>query len=332
VDGAVDGAVRDAVDDAVRGAVSDAVHDAVGGAVHDAVGGAVRDAVDGAVDDAVRVAVGVAVGGAVDGAVRDAVRDAANAKIWWHNWMGGQFWVGWGRFAFYWGVAAATYFRDVLLVSNMPSDLSIVEDEAQSCGYWWPNRDFVMVCERPTRIERDQRGRLHSLAGQAIAWPDGWGLHMVHGVRVPRTVIEAPGSLTTREIEQERNAEVRRVMLSQFGAGRFLLESGAKEIARDEYGILYSKDLPEDEPLVMVRLLNSTPEPDGTLTKAEAERVFGVKLRSRPWWSQVFEVAAEDTRWKEYQIRVPPQMRTAREAVAWINGVDANSYNPQVES
>jgi hypothetical protein len=40
-----------------------------------------------------------------------------------------------------------------------------------------------MVCARPIRILRDMKGLLHSDTHKAIEYSDGWGLHMLHGVR-----------------------------------------------------------------------------------------------------------------------------------------------------
>ena len=37
-----------------------------------------------------------------------------------------------------------------------------------------------------------------------------------------------------------------------------------EKIAEDEFGELYRSELPGDEPLVMVKVINSTPEPDGS--------------------------------------------------------------------
>ncbi len=59
-------------------------------------------------------------------------------------------------------------------------------------------------------------------------------------------------------------------------------------------------EMRRDEPIVMVEVLNSTPEPDGTR--------------------------------KTYFLRVPPTMRTAREAVAWTFDMDGAAYAPAVES
>jgi len=193
---AVSDAVRDAVDGAVDGAVSDAVSSAFGDAVRGAVDGAVRDAVDGAVSDAVgdavRGAVSGAVGGAVDGAVGDAVGDAVRGavsiikkfglSISWHYWLGGQFWVG----GWYWGVSFVNFFFDVCklkLSKDILERALAYRKVCESVNYIWPNRDFVMVCARPTKINRDERGRLHSDTEKAIKYPDGWGLYCLQGIK-----------------------------------------------------------------------------------------------------------------------------------------------------
>jgi len=148
-------------------------------------------------------------------------------------------------------------------------------------------------------------------------------------VRVPRHVIEAPATITVAEIEAEDNAEVRRVMVERYGAARYLLDSGAKQIHRTKLGVLYRKEVPNDEPIVMVRLLNSTPEPDGTLTSAEAREQFGARIFDR---AAKAAGAGVDARWKAYMLRVPPTMEDASEAVAWLSGKTAATYHPSVET
>ena len=53
-------------------------------------------------------------------------------------------------------------------------------------------------------------------------------------------------------------------MLEYYGYDRYLADSGARPVHRDETGTLWRIDLAEDEPVVMVEVLNSTPGPDGT--------------------------------------------------------------------
>ncbi|MBI1807932.1 MAG: hypothetical protein HYR76_12880, partial [Ignavibacteria bacterium] len=99
------------------------------------------------------------------------------------------------------------------------------------------------------------------------------------------------------QILSEVNAEVRRVMIERFGVQQFIVASGAKVIHQDECGVLYKKELMMDEPLVMVKVINSTPEPDGT--------------------------------YKSYFLRVPPTITTAREAVAWTFDMKPEEYSPK---
>ena len=71
-------------------------------------------------------------------------------------------------------------------------------------------------------------------------------------------------TLTVERIRAEANAEVRRVMLEHFGFDRYLRDSGATRVHADEFGVLWRVDIPDDEPLTMVEVVNSTPEPDGS--------------------------------------------------------------------
>ena len=293
VRGAVRVAVRDAVDDAVRGAVGGMVRVAVRVAVDDTVSGAVddtvRDAVDAAVNvgvsDAVSVAVDDAVRGAVrgmvDGAVDDTVRDGVLNVIQrsWSNYIGGQFWVG----GYYWGGAFTSFFRDVCSL-ELPQDLweraRAYEDTIQSACWWWPHRDFIVVCERPTAINREARNpsqtrgwgshQLHAERGPAVVWPDGWSIYSHHGVRMPADIYENPSALTGQRIDSERNAEVRRVMISLFGSARYAREGNFTVV--DKCGpdhpimglrnaILLRRDMAEDEPMVMLDMQDSTPDP-----------------------------------------------------------------------
>jgi hypothetical protein len=171
---------------------------------------------------------------------------------------------------------------------------------AQSCGWWWAYDSVAILTERPSRLSLDDRGRLHADSDWAILYPDGFGYCLVHGVEVPEHVVLEPSKITVKEIESEQNVEVRRVMMEKYGQSRFLIDSGAQEIHKDDWGILYRKEIPEDEPLHMVKVVNSTPEPDGTH--------------------------------KDYWIRTPPTLMTARASVAWTFAQEENSYHPEVET
>ena len=308
VDGAVRGAVGDAVGVAVGGAVSGAVHNAVDGAVSVAVGGAVDGAVRGAVGDAVgvavhdavHVAVRGAVSGAVDGAVRGAVGNALKAfiEINYSKYIGGQFWVG----GWYLGAPSYISFFEEVCGLQLSPDVAerthAYQDTAMSASWWWPHTDFVMACERPRAINRDQNGRLHSAIGRAFEARDGWGFYCWHGVRVPAQLIEHPESITLENINSEKNAEIKRIMLERYGLERYITDSGMRVAHEDQSGKLFI--LPGAQfPVVLVR--NSTPEPDGTVK------------------NYVLTATRRD-------------VKTAHEAVASTFGLRADQYNPAHES
>lgn len=172
---------------------------------------------------------------------------------------------------------------------------SIVEAN-KHCGSWLPLRGIVIATEKHSSIHLDEWRRLHCENDMAIQYPDGWGVYAWKGLRVPKKVIVAPETLTIREIDLETNAEIRRVLLERFGWGRYLTESNSKPVHKDKFGILYRRELPDDEPLVMVKVKNKTAEPDGSF--------------------------------REYFLRVPPEMETAHQAVAWTFAMDKEEYQP----
>ncbi|SOD58281.1 hypothetical protein SAMN06297387_10171 [Streptomyces zhaozhouensis] len=177
-----------------------------------------------------------------------------------------------------------------------PNGLDGLAAVAGAAGWWWPYERRVVLSERPTEIHRDELGRLHRMDGPALVFPDGFALHAFRGMPVPPDFLEELESLTPQRITDEGNAELRRVMFEHYGYERYLRETGAKPVDRDETGVLWRIAQFDDEDIVMVEVVNSTPEPDGT---------------RRTYW-----------------LRVPPRTRTAREAVAWTFGLDAESYAP----
>jgi hypothetical protein len=128
-------------------------------------------------------------------------------------------------------------------------------------------------------------------------------------------------SITVAHIDRETNAEVRRMMIERYrygeeihGAAAFIRDAGGERLDHDKrYGTLWRRHMSrpvgvddeghrilDDEPVVMIEVVNRTREPDG--------------------------------RFKRYWPRVPPGMRTAREAVAWTFNMPAEQYAPEREA
>ena len=104
----------------------------------------------------------------------------------------------------------------------------------------------------------------HNETGPFCKWRDGSALYCHNGVRVPAYVIESPQTITVEDIEQETNAEVRRVKITKYGQEKFILDSKSDVVHTDDFGTLYKKSMSNDEPMMMVKVVNSTPEPDGS--------------------------------------------------------------------
>jgi hypothetical protein len=120
------------------------------------------------------------------------------------------------------------------------------------------------------------------------------------GIPVPYRIVFEPETITAGEVLDETNLELRRVKLERMGYDRFIQSAHAKVLDRDEdpggERKLLRIEIPGDEDLVCVSVQCPS---TGRL----------------------------------YVIRVPPDMTTCRQAVAWIAGFDdPDQYQPLIET
>jgi hypothetical protein len=163
------------------------------------------------------------------------------------------------------------------------------------CFFWiveyrrWSQRYCIAVPRPALHLDTD---RLHRPDGPAVEWRSGTSYWFWEGLHVPKRVA-AQGSERARlqVLARTRNVELRRLLLDRIGYERFLDIAGSQLVAQDDFGKLWRCDLRiDDEPLCVVEVVNSTPEPDGSH--------------------------------RRYLLRVPPDSRSARAAVAWTFGFD----------
>lgn len=204
----------------------------------------------------------------------------------------------WGSYDAYW-IAYYLFIQDVIkpdIYSAADSDLlaqwAIL---AQNCGFWYPFEGVCFVCDRPSALNIDDQGRLHSTSEAAMQFADGYALYQYHGVTVPEWIITQPETITVDRIDDEPNAEVRRAMIEIFTPERYIADGKSQVIHSDETGILYAKTRIDDESITMVRVKDPSTE-------------------------------------REYWLRVPPLTKTAREGVAWTFGMTAEQYRLAYES
>jgi len=176
---------------------------------------------------------------------------------------------------------------------------------AKSCGFLWVYDEMAIITDRPEVIDM-MDDRLHCEDGPAIKYTDNFSVYAWKGIRIQERLIEEKESITADEILKETNAEMRRIKLEIFGEANFIEKSNAKPVHQDDFGTLYKIDMEDDEPLCMVKVVNSTPEPspdeDGNLV------------------------------YKDYFLGVPEHCKTAKEAVAWTWDMTEEEYDPEQQT
>jgi hypothetical protein len=165
---------------------------------------------------------------------------------------------------------------------------------AEHTGWVLPHQHVCWLAERPSTLSFDISGRLHSAAGPALAYRDGWSAWFWKGIEVPSKFIESPGTITLASIERQPNAVLRRCMIEIMTPSRFLALGGARIAAQDETGVLWRKTWLPGDSWAAVEVVNGSPDPDGT--------------------------------YRHYILQVPPDLGTPRAAVAWTYGMTERDY------
>jgi hypothetical protein len=301
-DAATRAATRAATWDATDAATSAATGDATWDATSAATGAATGDADTWYTDlRGVMRAVARAIGGEQNAAFM--LSCAANA---YNMWNGGNQWSGYSAYL--------SFFRHVANLGLDYSKWDHYETLALVSGPRILHAKFAMISDRPAVLTVDAQNRPHCDDGPFCRWRDGTALYAIHGVRVPRSVVERPESITVARIDAEQNAEVRRIMIERFGTARFMRESGAKKLHADDTGTLYERQFEDGTRALAVHVLNSTPEADG------GRREFWLRvhpeLRPLLGAGQLGE----------------PQLLTAHNAVASTFGLRGEEYMPLEET
>lgn len=178
--------------------------------------------------------------------------------------------------------------------------LAVFAELVRTVDCVWAFERVAVALDPPVEVHLDERGRFHRMDGPAVVWRDGCALFAVEGrFAGDPAILFAPESLTVAQVRDEPDPGVRRALLAQYGPERVMQQSG-RMVCRDAYGELWRAEQFDGEPLTMVRVINSTPEPDGSH--------------------------------KIYWLRVPPHTRYPREGVAWTFGLTPSFYSPSVET
>lgn len=178
--------------------------------------------------------------------------------------------------------------------------LNLMADLAKSAFKYYFYENFAIVSRRPIKISIDNNNVLHCEDGPSVEFKDGFKSYNWHGTLVPAWIIEEKNLITHSKIMKEENAEVRRCMIEIYGVPKFVMESKASLISSDKYGELYEFDDKDFGTLKVIKVINSTPEPDGTS--------------------------------KIYMLRAHPDSISAHDAIARSFGKTVENYNPIIET
>jgi hypothetical protein len=191
-------------------------------------------------------------------------------------------------------LGAYEYLNDACGLKRETESLRGLCQIGANVGWIVPYANICWLAERHNIIQLDARGRLHCPTGPALAYPDGWFLHAWKGIEVPPGIIDDPRTITIAMIDRERDMFVRRCMIEILTPERFIAMGGASRVAQDECGILWRRYWGGMDIWTAVEVVNGTAGADG--------------IRRR------------------YFLQVPPDIRTARGAVAWTYGLSEERY------
>jgi hypothetical protein len=163
---------------------------------------------------------------------------------------------------------------------------SIVRD----CGLIYPYDKVCIVCSKPIALSVDSNYRLHAEGKPAVQFADGFSIYAYHGVILPEWYGRLhPDQWQSKWVLKEKNAEVRRALIQ---------------------GITYDRIIQE----LAVTELDSWQE--YTLLSIEFEDDFDWVGNAKPVY--LLKMTCPSTGFI-HALRVPPDVRSALEAIRWVN-------------
>lgn len=187
------------------------------------------------------------------------------------------------------------FCRSVLNGNCDPKKWQVFHSLVSSCGWIFPYEKTCIVCDRPIKLCFDSNRLLHAEGEFALLFADGYSLYFNHGVVLPRKYGQLhPHQWQAEWILEEDNAELRRTLIQGIGYDRICQELEARALdSWQEYTLLRLDKIIDDMDKQPIHLLKMTCPSTGYI----------------------------------HALRVPPQMRSAREAIRWVNwGVDPERF------
>jgi hypothetical protein len=258
-------------------------------------------------------------GGQLGDQLWDQLRDQLRGQL--RYYFGGQHWSHFE--AFY------NFCREIG-VEYSPAQNSLLDlwiRQSRSLHWWFPYEGVVLLSDRHNILKVDEQGRLHSESGPACGYSDGWGVWAWHGTRVSRQLIESPETLSIKQVRDEQNAEVRRVMIERMGWDRFCSAAALKVIHTDTL-TAYFPALPVSE-TVHAEMRFVTKYREG---QEVAELLISEEFLDFDDRPLKFVRVTDPSTGERYVLRVWPENVRAYEAIAKTFGMTEEQYKSSVYS
>jgi hypothetical protein len=155
---------------------------------------------------------------------------------------------------------------------------------------------MVFVCTLPTKVLKNELGRLHSTREPAVQWINGESYYFINGIEFTKELWQKvhDKTITSKEALELKNAEQRTAILKEIGYDILFAELGGVKL--DEV-----KAMTEEGKEVIYQLIE-------------------MNLGDEQQPARFQRLICHST-YKDYLLRVHPQCKTVKEALKW-------SYRP----
>lgn len=157
----------------------------------------------------------------------------------------------------------------------------------------------ILIIKSVPKLKTNLDGQIHCINGPALKNISGEYEYYYENVRVSEKIILQPELITISDILNEKNQSVRNVMIERYGLEKFLND-------------------------LKYEIIDSCSNEDGE------NQLLKVNLNEREPMMYV-KVICPSTK-KYYFLRVPPNMKTVKEAIAWTFNLTENQYKPIQET
>jgi len=114
--------------------------------------------------------------------------------------------------------------------------LEIFDKVSQCSGWHYIFDKCAIICDRPVALKMENRV-MHCEDGPAIEYADGVKIYVIEGHVLNEQIVMAPETLTLEQIDNEENAETKRIMINRYGVSKYMLETEAKQIDVDQLNL-----------------------------------------------------------------------------------------------